>query len=66
MSKNRDMKGREKAAILLVALGPESVAGTYKYIDDTTIELLTLEIMQLVHLCLYTFKRWSEMSFKLI
>lgn len=47
MSKNRDMKGREKAAILLVALGPESVAGTYKYIDDTTIELLTLEIANL-------------------
>lgn len=41
------MKGREKAAILLVALGPESVAGTYKYIDDTTIELLTLEIANL-------------------
>ena len=34
MSKNRDMKGREKAAILLVALGPESVAGTYNDWND--------------------------------
>jgi flagellar motor switch protein FliG len=47
MSKNRDLKGREKAAILMVALGPDAVARSYKHIDDTTIELLTLEIANL-------------------
>jgi flagellar motor switch protein FliG len=47
MSKNRDLKGREKAAILMVTLGPEAVARAYKHIDDTTIELLTLEIANL-------------------
>jgi len=47
MSKTRDLKGREKAAILLVTLGPESVSKAYRFIDDTTIELLTLEIANL-------------------
>ena len=48
MSKaSKDLKGREKAAILMVALGPEAVARAYRYIDDTTIELLTLEIANL-------------------
>jgi flagellar motor switch protein FliG len=31
----------------MVALGPEAVARAYRYIDDTTIELLTLEIANL-------------------
>ncbi|MDR3281071.1 MAG: flagellar motor switch protein FliG [Synergistaceae bacterium] len=44
MSKAHDLKGREKAAILLVTLGPEAVSKAYQHIDDTTIELLTLEI----------------------
>jgi flagellar motor switch protein FliG len=47
MSKASDLKGREKAAILLVALGPEAVAKAYHFIDDTTIELVTLEIANL-------------------
>ncbi|MDR3164097.1 MAG: flagellar motor switch protein FliG [Synergistaceae bacterium] len=47
MSKNHDLKGREKAAILMVALGPDAVAKAYHHIDDTTIELLTLEIANL-------------------
>jgi flagellar motor switch protein FliG len=48
MSKaSKDLKGREKAAILMVALGPEAVARAYRHIDDTTIELLTLEIANL-------------------
>ena len=47
MSKAKDLKGREKAAILMVALGPEAVSKTYRHIDDTTIELLTLEIANL-------------------
>jgi flagellar motor switch protein FliG len=45
--KTKDLKGREKAAILMVALGPEAVAKAYSHIDDTTIELLTLEIANL-------------------
>ena len=44
MSRAKDLKGREKAAILLVALGGSAVAGVYKFMDDSTIELLTLEI----------------------
>jgi flagellar motor switch protein FliG len=47
MSKAKDLKGREKAAILMVSLGPEAVSKAYKHIDDTTIELLTLEIANL-------------------
>ena len=47
MSKTKDMSGREKAAILMVALGPEAVSKAYRHIDDTTIELLTLEIANL-------------------
>lgn len=44
MNKVKDMNGREKAAVLMVALGPEAVSKAYRHIDDTTIELLTLEI----------------------
>ena len=44
MSRAKDLKGREKAAILLVALGGSAVAGVYKFMDDSTIEVLTLEI----------------------
>jgi flagellar motor switch protein FliG len=47
MSKNRDLKGREKAAILMVTLGPDAVSKAYAHIDDTTLELLTLEIANL-------------------
>jgi flagellar motor switch protein FliG len=47
MSKSHDLKGREKAAILMVTLGPDAVAKAYHHIDDTTIELLTLEIANL-------------------
>jgi flagellar motor switch protein FliG len=47
MSKAHDLKGREKAAILMVTLGPDAVAKAYHHIDDTTIELLTLEIANL-------------------
>ncbi|MDR1579007.1 MAG: flagellar motor switch protein FliG [Synergistaceae bacterium] len=47
MSKAHELKGREKAAILMVTLGPDAVAKAYHHIDDTTIELLTLEIANL-------------------
>ncbi|KUK59039.1 MAG: Flagellar motor switch protein FliG [Synergistales bacterium 53_16] len=39
-----DLKGRKKAAILLVLLGPERAAEVYKHLDEQTIEALTLEI----------------------
>ncbi|MDR0764966.1 MAG: flagellar motor switch protein FliG [Synergistaceae bacterium] len=47
MSKASELKGREKAAILMVTLGPDAVAKAYHHIDDTTIELLTMEIANL-------------------
>jgi len=40
----KDLRGREKAAILLVTLGPEVSSQVYKHLDEATIELLTLEI----------------------
>ena len=42
-----NMSGREKIAILMVALGNEIAAEVYKRLDDTTIELITLEIANL-------------------
>ncbi len=42
-----ELLGREKAAILLVALGPEKAAEIFKYLKEDEIELLTLEISNL-------------------
>lgn len=42
--KGKDLKGREKAAIFLIALGPELAAQVYKNLDDSMIEMLTIEI----------------------
>ena len=39
-----DMTGREKAAILLISLGPEYSAQIFKHLNDEEIEELTLEI----------------------
>lgn len=39
-----EMSGRQKAAILVVALGPETAASIYKYLREDEIEQLTLEI----------------------
>ena len=38
------MRGREKAAILMLALGPELSANVFKYLDEDQIELITMEI----------------------
>jgi flagellar motor switch protein FliG len=38
------MSGRQKAAVLVVALGPEAAAVIYKYLREDEIEQLTLEI----------------------
>ncbi|HHZ04882.1 flagellar motor switch protein FliG [Acetomicrobium hydrogeniformans] len=42
--RGKDLKGREKAAILLVSLGPDVAARVYKNLDENTIEMLTMEI----------------------
>lgn len=39
-----DLTGREKAAILLITLGPEKSAQVFKYLKEEEIEALTLEI----------------------
>lgn len=39
-----DYSGKEKAAMLLVALGPEKSAEIFKYLKEDEIEMLTLEI----------------------
>jgi len=38
------LKGKEKAAILLIALGPEKAAQVFKHLKEEEIETLTLEI----------------------
>lgn len=44
MSRKGAMTGREKAAILLISLGPEYSAQIFKHLNDDEIEELTLEI----------------------
>lgn len=45
MAKNSDgLTGRQKAAILLISLGPEVSAQVYKHLSEEEIEKLTLEI----------------------
>jgi len=44
MNKKGAMTGREKAAILLISLGPEYSAQIFKHLNDDEIEELTLEI----------------------
>ncbi|MEA4876573.1 MAG: flagellar motor switch protein FliG [Aminobacterium sp.] len=46
-SGSRGLQGKEKAAILLVALGNEVAAELYKHFDEATIEIITLEIANL-------------------
>lgn len=44
---NLDLTGRQKAAALLIALGPEAASDILKYFEDDEIELLTYEISQM-------------------
>ncbi|MCY0875313.1 MAG: flagellar motor switch protein FliG [Firmicutes bacterium] len=44
MKKVDELSLRQKAAILLIALGPEVAAGIYKHLEETEIESLTLDI----------------------
>ncbi|MDI9388582.1 MAG: flagellar motor switch protein FliG [Synergistota bacterium] len=43
----KGMPGKEKIAILMVALGNEIAAEVYKRMDDTSIEIVTLEVANL-------------------
>lgn len=43
-SKKKELTGREKAAILLISLGPDVSAQVYKHLSEEEIEKLTLEI----------------------
>src|SRR5919202_6796976 len=44
---SRSMKGRQKAAALLIALGPDISAEVLKHFKESDIETLTFEVFQL-------------------
>lgn len=44
MAKNMEISGVQKAAVLLIALGPEKSASIFKHLKEDEIEQLTLEI----------------------
>lgn len=44
MAKNSEITGVQKAAVLLIALGPEKSSNVFKYLKEDEIEQLTLEI----------------------
>jgi len=44
MAKSNSLSGREKSAILLIAIGPEKSAEIFKNLSDSEMEELTLEI----------------------
>ncbi|MGB8452092.1 MAG: flagellar motor switch protein FliG [Anaerocolumna sp.] len=44
MAKNTEITGVQKAAVLLIALGPEKSASIFKHLKEDEIEQLTLEI----------------------
>ena len=43
-TKDKELTGRQKAALLMVSMGPEVAAAVYKHLDEEEIERLTLEI----------------------
>ncbi|GEL06654.1 flagellar motor switch protein FliG [Salisediminibacterium halotolerans] len=44
MAKRKELTGKEKAAILLISLGPDVSAHVYRHLSEEEIEKLTLEI----------------------
>ena len=42
--KDKELSGKQKAALLLISLGPEVSASVYKHLSEEEIERLTLEI----------------------
>ncbi|MCL2146926.1 MAG: flagellar motor switch protein FliG [Synergistaceae bacterium] len=47
VNKKSNLLGREKVAVLMVTLGNEIASEIYKLLDDTSIEIITLEIANL-------------------
>ncbi|MFC0188897.1 flagellar motor switch protein FliG [Fictibacillus aquaticus] len=43
----KEMSGKEKAAILVISLGPDAAAQVYKHLSEEEIERLTLQISQI-------------------
>ena len=44
VKKEKELSGKQKAALLLISLGPEVSASIYKHLNEEEIERLTLEI----------------------
>ncbi|MFS0643496.1 flagellar motor switch protein FliG [Siminovitchia sp. 179-K 8D1 HS] len=44
MRKGQELTARQKAAVLLISLGPESASSVYKHLSEEEIEALTMEI----------------------
>ena len=44
MAKSEEITGVQKAAILLIALGPDKSSNVFKHLKEDEIEQLTLEI----------------------
>ncbi|MBM7716481.1 flagellar motor switch protein FliG [Siminovitchia sp. FSL H7-0308] len=44
MRKDQELTARQKAAVLLISLGPESASKVYKHLSEEEIEALTMEI----------------------
>ena len=54
MASNEELKGIQKAAILLIALGPEKSSLIFKHLKEEEIEDLTLEIANTKIFCSLT------------
>lgn len=52
--KKKDLSGKEKAAILLISLGPDVSAQVYKHLNEEEIDKLTLEIASVRRVDTYT------------
>ena len=46
---DRNLSGKEKAAVLLISLGPDNSAQIFQHLDDEEIEELTMEIANMQH-----------------
>ena len=44
MARSEELSGVQKAAVLLIALGPDKSANVFKHLKEDEIEQLTLEI----------------------
>lgn len=53
-SKKKELSGKEKAAILLISLGPDVSAQVYKHLNEEEIDKLTLEIASVRRVDTYT------------